>query len=99
MATEAENHRRPHRLIFLEMLALSSVASTGFNNANLWNTGNLIPQRGVDWGAQPWSTSEISDKAGLQDLAKKLNPAVGYWDPLDVGSKKPLRNVQSCFQV
>jgi len=27
----------------------------------------------------PWSSGEISDKAGLEALAKKLNPVVGYW--------------------
>ena len=39
----------------------------------------LIPSRGVEWEAKPWTTNEISDAAGLKALAKKLNPAVGYW--------------------
>merc|ERR1719183_1524888 len=34
---------------------------------------------------KPWTSNEISDKAGLQALAKKLNPIVGYWDPLNIG--------------
>jgi hypothetical protein len=32
----------------------------------------------------PWTSSEISDQAGLEALAKKLNPTVGFWDPLGI---------------
>jgi len=43
-------------------------------------------QSGLDFTFdKPWSSSEISDKAGLVTLAKKLNPIVGYWDPLGIG--------------
>merc|ERR1719269_401016 len=59
-------------------LALASASTCAFN---------LIPSRGVEWEAKPWTTSEISDAAGLKELAVKLNPAVGYWDPLDIGAK------------
>merc|ERR1712216_668654 len=34
--------------------------------------------------AKPWTSSEVSDKAGLEALAKKLNPVVGFWDPLNI---------------
>merc|ERR1719326_2165759 len=27
---------------------------------------------------------EISDKAGMEALAKKLNPTLGFWDPLSI---------------
>jgi hypothetical protein len=34
---------------------------------------------------EPWvDSSEISTRAGMQDLAKKLNPIVGFYDPLEI---------------
>jgi len=39
--------------------------------------------------SKPWTSSEVSDKAGLEALAKKLNPTVGYWDPLNIGDSSP----------
>jgi len=35
---------------------------------------------------KPWTSGEISDKAGLNELAKKLNPIVGFFDPLQISS-------------
>jgi len=35
--------------------------------------------------SKPWTSSEIKDQAGLEALAKKLNPVVGYYDPLGIG--------------
>ena len=43
----------------------------------------------VTFAPKPWSSSEISDKAGLEELAMKLNPTIGYYDPLGVGSMEP----------
>jgi len=36
---------------------------------------------------KPWTSSEISDKAGLEALAVKLNPTVGFWDPLNIAEQ------------
>jgi len=41
---------------------------------------------GGDVEATKWTSSEIADRAGLEALAVKLNPTVGYWDPLGIGS-------------
>jgi hypothetical protein len=36
-------------------------------------------------GPKPWvGSTEIADKAGMVSLAQKLNPAVGFWDPLNI---------------
>jgi hypothetical protein len=43
----------------------------------------------VSFESKPWTSGEISDKAGLEALAKKLNPTVGYWDPLNIGDSSP----------
>jgi len=43
----------------------------------------------VSFDSKPWTSSEISDKAGLEALAKKLNPTVGFWDPLGIADTSP----------
>merc|ERR1719482_1174700 len=39
----------------------------------------------IDFNSKPWGAdSDISDKDGMVALAKKLNPTVGFWDPLGI---------------
>jgi hypothetical protein len=39
----------------------------------------------IDFESKPWDAdSSISTKAGMEELAKKLNPTVGFWDPLGI---------------
>ena len=55
------------------MLALAAVAPTSF-------TAPFMPKGVIPTEeALPWSSSEISDEAGLKKLATQLNPVVGYW--------------------
>ena len=63
-------HRRPRFQMALSLLAPTATAFTTYP----W-----VPKRGAEWEAKPWSSNEISDQAGLEALAKKLNPVVGYW--------------------
>jgi hypothetical protein len=45
----------------------------------------LTEQTGLGWD----TSVEVGDAAGLATLSEQLNPIVGYWDPLNIGSQNP----------
>jgi hypothetical protein len=47
----------------------------------------------------PWTdTSEISDKDGMIELSKKLNPVVGFWDPLNIVDEEVMPETIAWFR-
>jgi len=52
----------------------------------------------IDFGSKPWSSGEISDKAGMVALAQKLNPTVGFWDPLGIVTEETMPETIGWFR-
>jgi hypothetical protein len=63
--------------------------SSLFANAPLRHAQPVMQSSGlsdITFDQIPWTTGEISTKAGMQELAKKQCPPVGFWDPLEIVS-------------
>jgi len=72
----------------VKQLSLNSAAALSFNApvAPVVRSRVSAPSMlEIEFGQVPWSgSSEISTKAGMEELAKKLNPTVGFYDPLGI---------------
>ena len=67
-------------------LSVAALAPTSFASAMVAPSRASIKMMDeITFDPKPWTSSEISDQAGLEALAKKCNPVVGYWDPLGIG--------------
>merc|ERR1719440_2009463 len=77
------------------MLAVTSVPTLAFAPAAAALAPARAPAPAMSFSdeftieSKPWTSGEISDAAGLEELAKKLNPTVGFWDPLGIGDTSP----------
>ena len=53
----------------------------------------------ISFEQKPWvGSTEISDKAGMVALAEKLNPVVGFWDPLDIVNEETMPETLGWFR-
>jgi len=76
------------------MLAALTPASLSYAPAMVGVSRSSVKMSGftdeLDFTSKgPWTSSEISDKAGLEALSKSLNPTVGLWDPLNIAESSP----------
>merc|ERR1719181_1114271 len=71
------------------MLSLNSVAALSYAPVAPVARASApkMQLQDISFDSKPWGAdSDISDKAGMEALATKLNPTVGFWDPLGIVS-------------
>jgi hypothetical protein len=84
------------------MIYAVSAAALGY--APAMTPGKLSkasPRMGLEelsFDQKPWATGEISDQAGMEALAKKLNPTVGFWDPLGIVNSETMPETIGWFR-
>jgi len=65
-------------------MMLSSPLVAGFSPAVAPRAALNMNLKDISFESQPWTTGEISNKAGMEELAKRQNIPGGFWDPLAI---------------
>jgi len=87
------------------MIHAASAAALGFHapvaparTGALAKSSPRMDLGAIDFEQKPWASGEISDEAGMQELAKKLNPTVGFWDPLGIVNSETMPETIGWFR-
>ena len=71
----------PTPMLAVSRTATAPVMAVDWEMVNQFERANVA----VNELDTAWTSSEVASQADLKSLAMKLNPIVGYWDPLNIG--------------